>query len=80
MPLFVDGDHWDIAKRDERLVTFVGVLFKTPVFWREELPLENKADGPAIIEEPGSTTVVPPNFGFRRDITGSLILSKLEQE
>tara|TARA_A100001388_G_scaffold273745_1_gene256099 strand:+ start:1302 stop:3365 length:2064 start_codon:yes stop_codon:yes gene_type:complete len=79
-PKFEEGDNWDIAKRDERLVTFDGVLIKTPVFWREELPLENKADGPAIIEEPGSTTVVPPNFGFRRDITGSLILSKLEQE
>ncbi len=36
--------------------------FKTPVYWREDIPLGYRLEGPAIVEEYDSTTVIPPGW------------------
>ena len=51
-------DHW-------RPVGFRGIgRVETPVYRRERLPAGFALSGPAIIEEPDSTTVVAPGERF----------------
>ena len=49
---------------------------QTPAYRRESLSPSFHADGPAIIEEAESTTVVLPNWSFRVDENGCLVLTK----
>ena len=46
------------------------------VFHRADLPAGFKADGPAIVEEYGSTTVVESGFSFEVDPFGNLVLRR----
>jgi len=46
-----------------------------PIVRRQELATGESIDGPAIVEEAESTTVVGPDERCRVDATGSLILS-----
>ena len=48
----------------------------TPVYRRESLSSSFKANGPAIIEEAESTTIVLPNWSARVDVNGCLVLTK----
>ena len=64
------------ARKDERKVCFQGHFSETPVYERDLLPCEEGLSGPAIIEENGATTVVPPNWRCRVDAYGNLILSR----
>jgi N-methylhydantoinase A/acetone carboxylase, beta subunit len=41
---------------------YFGEWVETPVYWRENLPRGFKADGPVVIEERHSVTVVPPRW------------------
>src|SRR5439155_91899 len=45
------------------------------VYERERLPVDAMFEGPAIIEEEGATTVVPPGWRGHRDASGNLRLS-----
>ena len=45
------------------------------VYERERLPVDAVCEGPAIVEEDGATTVVPPGWCGRRDAKGNLRLS-----
>ena len=49
---------------------------ETPVFRRHSLSSSFNTDGPAIIEEAESTTVVLPNWSFRVDENACLVLTK----
>jgi N-methylhydantoinase A len=49
---------------------------KTPVFRRESLSPSFKTNGPAIIEEAESTTVVLPGWSVRVDENGCLVLTR----
>ena len=46
----------------------------TPVYQRDLLPLGAQFDGPAIVEQPDTTTVVYPGFTCRVDEAGNLLL------
>ena len=46
------------------------------VFHRADLPAGFKGEGPAIIEEYGSTTVVDSGFSFEIDRFGNLVLRR----
>src|SRR5262249_22009017 len=46
----------------------------TPVYQRALLPLGAQFDGPAIVEQPDTTTVVYPGFTCRVDDAGNLLL------
>lgn len=49
--------------------------FDTPVYRREKLPLGERFDGPAIILQKDSTTVLPPDTSAIVDGSGSIIIS-----
>jgi len=52
----------------------------TPVYRRADLPPGAKFDGPAIIEEPASTTVVLPNDHVEVAQTGELVIEIAREE
>jgi N-methylhydantoinase A len=64
----------EAARIGERDVAFDGVFAPTPVYARERVPAEAIVRGPALVEEPGTTTVVPPGFSARHDANGNLVL------
>jgi N-methylhydantoinase A len=64
------------ARVGERAVWFGQAPTSTPVYARAGLPAGATLDGPALVEEPGTTTVVPRGFGLRVDAHGNLILER----
>lgn len=46
------------------------------IYWRDDLGPGSKIDGPAILEEKTSTTLVPPLFTARVDEFGNIILTR----
>lgn len=68
------------AKKDERPIFFQGQLWETPIYERYFLPWETVVNGPAIIEESGATTVVPPNWRVRVDSHSNLLLNRRTSE
>jgi len=64
------------AQKEMRSVFFNGEVWQTAVFDRSGLPVGCPRPGPAIIEEKGATTLVPPKWGFEVDAYGNLILKR----
>ena len=64
------------AHRGKRKVYFpeLGKAVPTPTFARDELRAGNRIDGPALIEEYASTTVVLPGDKLRVDEFGNLVI------
>jgi N-methylhydantoinase A len=78
-PLSVyDGDHTR-ARTGSRPVYF-DAWAETPIFWRGELAPGDAFDGPAIIEEFGSTVPIHPGFHARIDTYGNIIVTRTEVE
>jgi N-methylhydantoinase A len=53
------------ARRGRRAVVFGGAALDTPVLARDLLPTGEALEGPAVVEEDGSCTVVPPGWTLR---------------
>jgi N-methylhydantoinase A len=64
------------ARRAERTVHFGGEAARVPVYARERLPSGVAAPGPAIVEEMGATTVVPPGWSATVGTWGELVLER----
>jgi N-methylhydantoinase A len=64
------------ARIDERDVLFDARLIATAVYARDRLPASVEVDGPALIEEAGTTTVVPHGFRARVDAHANLLLER----
>ena len=62
----------DAALLERRPVRFEDAVHDCPVWERERLPADVELSGPAIIEEFGATTVVPPGWCGRVDVHGNL--------
>ncbi len=62
------------ARVNAREVWFDDGWHQTPIWSRLELPAGSIIAGPAILEQPDSTTVIEPGFSGRTDALGSLIL------
>jgi N-methylhydantoinase A/oxoprolinase/acetone carboxylase beta subunit len=62
----------DAARVGERPVHFAGRFEPTPVYARPRLPLGVEVAGPAIVEQPDTTTVVPPGWTARVEDGGNL--------
>ncbi|MCZ7571304.1 MAG: hydantoinase/oxoprolinase family protein [Ardenticatenaceae bacterium] len=62
---------------DQRAVYFANGVgwVKTNIYRREDLGQGVVVNGPAIIEQPDTTTVLPPGVGARVDQTGTLTVS-----
>ena len=64
------------AKKEERPIFFQGQLWDAPVYERSFLPCKEILNGPAIVEESGATTIVPPNWVARVDSYNNLRLNR----
>ena len=64
----------EAARSGARDVAFDGMFVSTPVLARDRLTTEAVVTGPALVEEPGTTTVVPPGFRAWPDAHGNLVL------
>jgi N-methylhydantoinase A len=73
MPKLAPRDGAPLPK-GTRLVYFAGAFRDTPIYDRATLPPGHRLDGPAVIEEFGSTTVVFPDQRVAVDPHGILIV------
>jgi N-methylhydantoinase A len=64
------------ARLDERIVLFDAVPTATVVYARDRLPSGVTFEGPALIEEAGTTTVVPQAFRASVDAHANVILER----
>ncbi|MDP7619702.1 MAG: hypothetical protein QF652_05605 [Dehalococcoidia bacterium] len=78
MPLNTDRGQAGVAKalKETRAIYFDGRFHDTPVYERSRLPLLARVTGPAIVDEEGSTTVVPPQWEVEVHTTGHLFLHR----
>jgi len=60
-----------------RRVWFEGSWLDTPVFDRMRLPAQTRSNGPAILEEQGATTVIPPGWSFTVLEYGDILLEAI---
>jgi N-methylhydantoinase A len=68
----------DAARKRDRRVEFEDFgWLDAGVFERDRLPVGEMIVGPAVIEEPASTTIVLPDQTARRDPFGNLILQEV---
>ena len=61
------------SKRD---VWFSDRWHDTPILWRNNLPSSHPVEGPAIIEEYDSTTVVPPGWKCAKEEHDCLVMER----
>lgn len=66
----------DGALTERRPVYFDGRIADVPIYDRTQLPMNANVQGPAIIDESGSTTVVPPTWQARVVEFGNLMLER----
>ena len=59
-----------------RRVYFGDGFVTCPVYARDDFGLGNIVPGPAIIEESGSTTIVPPGWTARAVFHGELMMER----
>jgi N-methylhydantoinase A len=59
-----------------RAVVFAGVEHDTPVLLRDRMSPDESYDGPLVIEEESSTTVVPPDHVTRLDEHGNMLITR----
>ena len=64
------------AQRVERSVPFGGAPLRVPVYERQRLPGGVAVDGPAVVEEMGATTVIPPGWTGTVGAWGELTLTR----
>ncbi|MCY4590204.1 MAG: hydantoinase/oxoprolinase family protein [Alphaproteobacteria bacterium] len=62
-----------------RQVYLFGTWHRSAIYDREQLAAGTRLEGPAVIEESGATTLVPPGFTASVVPTGCLLLGRVEQ-
>ena len=63
-----------VAEPMEMRRVWFGGWHEVPVYWRDHLPLDGRADGPMIVEQMDTTLVVEPCCRVRGDADGNLIV------
>jgi N-methylhydantoinase A len=74
------GGKGNPAPKSSRPVYFGTAFLDTPVFDRASLPPAGRVDGPAVVEEFGSTTVVFPGQYVEVDPHGILVIRALSSQ
>ena len=66
------------AFKSERKVHFreAGNFIDCPIYERERLKGGNRVPGPAVIEQPDSTVLIPPSFRAEVDLRGRLVMTR----
>jgi len=75
-PIDATGRTLATAVSGMRRAVFSGRELEVTVFARDRLPMGVAIQGPALIEEDGTTTVVPPGWVARLDRIGCLLLGR----
>ena len=76
-PLLGSGSSLLEAQVGERRAYFAPAGFTaTPIFTRARLPVGARLPGPAIIEQPDTTIVIPPDYAARVEESGNLRVRK----
>jgi len=75
LPEWTQAGSLESALRETRQVYF-GRMRSVPVYLRDKLPRNARAEGPAIVEEMGAVTVVPPGWTLEVGRLGELHLSR----
>ncbi len=65
------------SPRGYRRANIGGSWIDVPVYWREDLGVGSHIKGPALIDEYGSTTVVPEGWGVRVGSYGELLIERI---
>lgn len=76
LPVWNQGGGPDDALKAHRAVWFSGALQEAAVYDRARLPQASCVTGPAIIEEMGAVTVVPPDWSAEVGTFGELHLRR----
>ena len=79
LPEWSPGGSLEAARRETRQVYF-GRMQSVPVYLRDKLPRNARAAGPAIVEEMGAVTVVPPGWALEVGRLGELHLLRGERK
>jgi len=66
----------NISKISSRNITFDNTKFDTKIINRSNIELNNKINGPLVIEEETATTVIPPSYVLEKDEFGNLLITK----
>ncbi|HEV2199867.1 MAG TPA: hydantoinase/oxoprolinase family protein [Bryobacteraceae bacterium] len=64
----------EAGRSETRSVWITGGWRKVPVWKRTQVSSRRQA-GPALVLDYGSTTLIPPEWGYRRDAAGNLIIT-----
>lgn len=72
-----EGRGEDDRPKTVRPVVFEGEWRDCPVHDRQRIPLGTRLEGPLVIEEAGSTTVVPAGWTARLEAHGSLLMERV---
>ena len=62
-----------------RTVVFAGAEHETQVLLRDHLPFGSRHEGPLVIEEQSSTTLVPPGHVATLDEYGNIVITRVER-
>jgi N-methylhydantoinase A len=76
VPRWTVGGTLDDARTAVRPVYFEGAYRDTPIYARDRLPAGERLRGPALIEESGSTTVLPDGWHARVVEHGEILLER----
>ena len=71
---WTQGGEVEAALRESRPACFSGKIGNVPVYLRDKLPRAARLPGPAIVEEMGAVTVVPPGWRLEVGRLGELHL------
>ncbi|HJZ32109.1 MAG TPA: hydantoinase/oxoprolinase family protein [Hyphomicrobiaceae bacterium] len=74
--LEASGRSLAAAARGSRAVIFGGKQQQVKVLDRDRLPAGETSNGPVLVEEAGSTTVVPADWSFCLDAVGCLVMRR----
>lgn len=77
LPVWTGGSHAHQAQTGTRQVWFDGGERLTPLYDRSKLAAGVVLRGPAIIDESGSTTLLPPGWSLRVLEHGELLMERL---
>ena len=66
----------EALKGERRIIFSATVGLECPVYEREKIPPGSRMSGPAVIEEPLSTTLIRPEDHCRVDDLGNIIIEK----
>lgn len=76
--IVLEGRSLDAALSRRRMTVFDGQRLEVPIYNRDLLPLNVAIPGPMLIEESGSTTVVPPNWVAELELNGCIVIRNSE--